>query len=62
MEDSGIVDRLPGKLREGLPNDKCPVHLLTEAVLLAVCRVPNVIGSEKEGVDEDIVPDGPAVF
>jgi len=37
------VDGLPWKLRECVSDDEGSVHLCSEAILLTVCGVPDVI-------------------
>lgn len=62
IKDLGVLDGLPRELRECFPVDKGSGHLLSEPILLAVGCVPDVICAEEEGVDGDVVVDGPSVF
>lgn len=55
----GVVDCLPGKLGEGLAIDKIALLHGTEAVLLAVARVPDPVPEEvadEEGRKSPFVP------
>src|SRR5579859_298337 len=61
MQDLGILDCLPWKLRERISKNKRTIHLLSEAILLTVCGIPDIIRSKKKDVDCDIVSDWPAI-
>jgi hypothetical protein len=62
MENLGVFDGLPRKLRECLPYDKTTVHLLSESILLAIRCIPDIIGPKEKKVDCNIVGDGPAIL